>query len=264
MAAGEEMHPPRRESSGGRLVENRGAQFYDVISDPHKRLAHEGQFLLDLMSLAPGRRVLDTAAATGVHAEFLARGGAQVTARDVDRDALEYARAHRANPSVMYEQGDMREAAGGPFDLVICMGNSLSMLPAREDVARALRAMAAQAAPRGVAFVHVINYAGIEEGAPRQKVARKALADGEIVVVKDMVPTGRGGPVLVSFSYFLKTGDSWQAWGEQATLQNLSRECLEYAAGEAGFAIEGEYGDYDCSPYDAATSPDLLVVLRKR
>ena len=157
----------------------------------------------------------------------------------------------------------MRNAVGGPFDLVVVMGNSLSMLPTREDVKKTLRAFFAELAPGGAAFVHVVNYRGIEEGLPKHKVARKALSDGEVVVVKNMIPTGKGAPVLVAFGYFLRRGEAWEAWGSESTLQNIGREFLEEAAREAGFEVEGEYGDYDRSPYDETRSPDLLLVLRK-
>ncbi len=245
------------------MTVERSAEFYDVISDPARRLAHEGPFLLWLLSEAPGDRVLDVATATGAHAAFLAENGAVVTARDIDEDALIYAERHRGRAGLTFETGDMREARGGPFDLVVCMGNSLSMLPACEDVERTLAAISAQLAPGGAAFVHVVNYAALEAKGPRQKVARRGLADGEVVIVKDMVPAGPGAPVLVSFAFFRRRGDEWETSGGQSTLLNLGREYLEYAAGKAGLRVVGEYGDYDRSAWDAAGSPDLLLVMRR-
>ena len=77
------------------MSEKRDSGGYDVISDPSKRLAHEGGLLLQLLSRAPGNRVLDTACATGAHAHFFAENGAVVTARDINEESIQYARENR-------------------------------------------------------------------------------------------------------------------------------------------------------------------------
>lgn len=236
---------------------------YDIISNPGKRLAHEGDFLLWLLELAPGRRVLDMAAATGVHAEFLASHGAEITARDIDEEAIMYARANRAADRIVYEVHDLLEPAGGPFDLVILMGNTLSLLDCEEDVPRAFEAAHRQLSPGGVFFVHVVNYAALEAGGPRHKVARDESQGVVRVIVKNMVPLGGGGPALVSFSRFQRTGGVWETGASQSVLLNLRRSFLEEAAAGAPFEIHGVYGDYDRSPLEEASSPELLFVLRK-
>jgi SAM-dependent methyltransferase len=238
------------------------ARYYDIISDPGKRLAHEGQFLLWLLERAPGGRVVDTACGTGVQAEFLARHGAVVTARDIDRDMIEYACERRPHRGVTYEVADMTKASGGPFDLAICMGNSLSMLPSGDAVATAVGLMGGTLAPGGVAFLHVLNYAAVTSRPPAQKVARQRSDSGEIVVVKDMVPA-EGAGLLVSFSYFERRGSVWHTAGEQAALLDLKRDWLVAAGEKAGLSLEGEFGDYDSRPFEAESSVDLLLVFRK-
>lgn len=244
------------------MAEEKSAYAYDVISDPSKRLAHEGEFLLWLLSTALGGRVLDMACATGVHAEFMARHGAAVTARDVDEDAVCYAGEKRPHANVTYEVHDLRVAKGGPFDLIMVMGNTLSLLGGIEDVERAFLAVSGMLAPRGVAFAHVVNYAALEAGGPRQKVARKTTQGLDLVVVKDMVPSGEGGPALVSLSYFERKGEVWRTWGSRSVLLNLRKSALIEAAAGAGLAVETVYGDYDRSGFDEKRSPDLLLVLR--
>jgi 2-polyprenyl-3-methyl-5-hydroxy-6-metoxy-1,4-benzoquinol methylase len=82
--------------------------YYDIISDPVKRLAHEGEFLLWLLEKAPGPRALDMACGTGVQALFLAGHGARLTARDIDEDMISYARSIRPHDRITYEVADMR------------------------------------------------------------------------------------------------------------------------------------------------------------
>ncbi len=245
------------------MPEENDAGSYDIISDPAKRLAHEGGFLLWLLSIAPGKRVLDMAAATGVHARFLAENGAEVTARDIDSDSIEYARTHRAYPRITWQVQDLREPLDGPFDLVIVMGNTLCLLDTLEDVKKGLAAAARMVAPGGVFFAHVVNYAGLEAAGPRQKVARLASEGIDRIIVKDMVPTGGGGPALVAFSHFELEDGVWRTWGSQSVLLNLRKDTLERLIERAGLRVEGVYGDYDRSPFDENTSPDLLFVARK-
>lgn len=237
-------------------------EYYDIISDPAVRLAHEGEFLLRLLREAPGPRVLDAACGTGVHAEFLAKNGAVVTARDIDHGMLEYARAKRPHENVMYEKGDMRQAAGGPFDLVIIIGNSLSMLPSFDDVRRTVAAVDVSLRPGGIALLHVINYARFRQAGAQQKVARRAVPGGEAVVVKDMVPA-EGAGALVSFSYFARSGEGWRSSGHQSVLLELAPAIIEEAAAACGLAVEGRFGDYDRSPFNVRRSPDLLLLLHK-
>jgi len=237
-------------------------EFYDVISDPRKRLAHEGGFLKWLLETAPGGRVLDMACGTGVQAEFLARNGALVTARDIDDRMIDRARADRAHERITYEVHDMREPSGGPFDLAIVMGNSISLAGGYDGAARALCAMSAMLSPRGAGFVQVVNYAALRAGGARHKVARKKTRGGEIVIVKDMVPA-EGAGALVSFAYFSRKNQEWQTSGSQSALPDLSAGGLGEIVRSAGLLVEAQFGDYDRSPYDEDRSPDLLLVLRK-
>ncbi|MHC4715041.1 MAG: class I SAM-dependent methyltransferase [Planctomycetota bacterium] len=293
---------------------------YDIISDPAKRLEHEGDFLLWLLSIAPkhgdvtrspspaadvppeaagppdsapenrdwlraqsaGRRmpvpdlprnarppapvpvrVLDMATATGVHAFFLAENGAEVTARDLKEESIDYARAHRSHPRISYEVHDLREARGGPFDLVVVMGNTLCLLESAADVEKGLAAARQSLAPGGVLFAHVVNYAAVEATGPRQKVRRLSTQGVDKIIVKDMVPTGENAPVLVAFSHFEFKDGAWRTWGSQAVLLNLRRENLGAMIEAAGFEIEGIFGDYDRSAFEEKRSPDLLFVARK-
>ncbi len=241
----------------------RSPDLYDIISDPAKRLAHEGEFLKRLLARAPGRRVLDMSCATGVHAEFLATQGAEVTARDISAEAVETARAARPHERITYEIADMREPRGGPFDLCITMGNTLSLVGEYPDVLRSLSAVREMMSPAALGFVHVVNYHALEREGARHKVARRETADGEIVIVKSMT-AAKGAGALVSFSYFERKGGQWEVNGSQSVLLDLRREKLLTLVDEAGLAVEEEYGDYDLSAFVADKSPDLLLVLKRK
>ena len=106
------------------------AEYYEVLSDSEARLRREGPFLAECLERAPGRRVLDVACGTGLHAEFFANLGAEVAALDLSAEMIAHARERRPHPAIHYAAGDMREPPTGPWDLAVCLGNSLSLLEA--------------------------------------------------------------------------------------------------------------------------------------
>lgn len=245
------------------MEERHDPSHYDVISDPGKRLAHEGAFLRWLLELAPGKRVLDMASATGVHALFMAENGAEVTARDINEGSIDFARANRPHPNLTYEIHDLREPRGGPFDLVVVMGNTLSLLETTNDVSRALQAVRSMLSDNGFVFAHVVNYARLAAEGPRHKVARGEAGGRLRIVVKNMIPAPEGGAgagALVSFSNFEFADGVWQAWGSQAVLLNLTRDSLVKAFAGAGLEVRHVFGDYDRSEYSPRESPDVLIV----
>lgn len=250
----------------GKMEERHDPSHYDIISDPGKRLAHEGAFLRWLLERAPGKRVLDMACATGVHALFMAENGAEVTARDIKEDSIDFARANRAHPNLTYEIHDLREPRGGPFDLVVVMGNTLSLLETTEDVSRALQAVGGMLSDNGLIFAQVVNYTKLAEEGPRHKVARsEGEGGGKVrIVVKNMIPaTGGGAGAFVSFSNFELQDGVWQAWGSQAVLLKVTRDSLVEAFAGAGLAVKHVFGDYDRSEYSPHESPDVIVVAAK-
>ena len=111
------------------------AAFYDVLFDAEARTKREAPFLRAVLEKAPGGRVVDIACGTGFHARLLAELGATVDAFDLSEAMIERARRVRPHECVRYAAGDMRHVAGGPWDLAVCLGSSLSLLPGHGAVA---------------------------------------------------------------------------------------------------------------------------------
>jgi SAM-dependent methyltransferase len=92
-----------------------------------KGTQHEVDFLLELLNLSPGSRVLDVGCGPGRHAVMLAQAGMNVTGVDVSRRFLDIAadRARRERVGASFFQVDARQM---PFDdefdavISICQG----------------------------------------------------------------------------------------------------------------------------------------------
>jgi SAM-dependent methyltransferase len=132
------------------------APFYDIYTAGY---AHD-RWLAELEALAlgcglSGRRVLDVACGTGKSFEPLARRGYDITACDLSPTMVAIAR-DKAPPNAHVFVADMRDLpALGSFDLITCLDDSVNYLLTEEDLADALRSMAAVLAPEGLLIFDV-------------------------------------------------------------------------------------------------------------
>lgn len=215
-----------------------------------------------LFEEAPGRGVLDLACGTGLHALFLAEAGAAVTAFDLSGPMIDYARRVRPHPHIQYRVGDMRRIECGPYDLALCLGNSLSLIHAEEDLEAVFSGLRAALRPNGLCLVQLLNYAAASAQLPRHRIER-ATADGEpVVAVKNLVPDG--AHTLLTLSFFVGAGPERTAISETTVLRNWSGEEIGAAAARHGLAVRETFGAFDGSPYQPVNSPDLLMLFVRK
>jgi glycine/sarcosine N-methyltransferase len=237
------------------------AAFYDTLFDAETRLQGEGSFLEKVLQQAPGSRVADLACGTGPHALFFAELGAEVDAFDLSEDMIAHAAALRSHPRIAWRQGDMTELEGGPWDLAVCLGNSISLLPDRDAVAETLRHTAAHLNPGGLFLIQILNYKK-NTGEPSHKVVRKKNARGiEVTAVKSLVP--ERDRTLLSLAFYARQENAWESLAESAVLLHLRREELTEMAEKTGLETAAVYGGFDESRFDPPSSPDLIMIFRK-
>ena len=237
------------------------AAYYEVLSDSESRLRREGPFLKERLDQAPGMRVVDLACGTGLHARFFADLGAQVSAIDLSPEMIRFAREHRGHPAIRYAVGDMRALRGGPWDLAVCLGNSLSLLGFRKAVDTALEAVSSSLAPGGLFVVQVLNYAAAAAQRPRHRVERKTRGDAEIIAVKNLVP--HGDRTLLSVTFHTIRNGEHESVTDTAVLLHLDQEAILESAALAALEVYSVYGGFDGSAYQPGLSSDLVVILRK-
>jgi len=235
-----------------------GGWYYDVLAGGRKRLEREGPLLLECLEQAPGRRVADLACGTGLHALFMAEAGAHVTALDSSPDMIAYAREHRSHPSITHGVGDMRTLGGGPWDLVLCLGNSLSLLFSEEDLAKVFQGVADALAPGGLFLAQILNYEAPSAKGPRHRVERHRVGEEDVVAVKSLVPDGER--TLLSIVFHVTHEGRVQSVTDTAVLRHWMLTDLREAAQSAGLRVDAEYGAFDGTPFEPCRSPDLIVI----
>ena len=160
------------------------ADVYDFLV-PEALLSPEGSaaaFALVLAELEPGARVLDCACGTGTLAAGIALRGFDVRASDAAPQMVARTRAR----GVAAEVRRWEELEGGPFDAVLCVGNSLTHA---EDRVAALSGMRRVARDRALLAVTSRNWerpqeAGEEvvERGGRRATIRRSWVPGALVV----------------------------------------------------------------------------------
>ena len=116
------------------------AEVYDFLV-PEALLTPEGSaaaFEVVIAELEPGARVLDCACGTGTLAAGLALRGFDVSASDASPDMVARTRAL----GVRAEVRRWEELDGGPFDAVLCVGNSITHAQDRRAALAGMRGVA--------------------------------------------------------------------------------------------------------------------------
>lgn len=239
-----------------------GARFYEAFSNPCGRLEREGPLLLRLFKASENKCVLDLACGTGIHAHYLAEHGATVCACDCSPEMIAIAGENRPHANIDYQIRDMREPLGGPYGLILCIGNSLSLLKNDTDLKAALARVHDALAPDGHFFLQILNYASPTHQQARCRVEDQHVGKARVVAVKCLAP--RDNQTYLTLNYFIHDGEETETLSESTILQNRSRDTITEALETAGFNDLKTFGTFDEQPYDEARSGDLLIVARKK
>jgi SAM-dependent methyltransferase len=131
-------------------------------------------------TLSPGNPVLDCSCGIGADAMALARTGLAVTASDGSQSMVDEARrrSQRYGITLPVSQSrwqDLPDRVPGPFDLVLCLGNSIVHTATRANRVAALEGMRKVLSPAGTLIVDSRNWELLYETRPRIVPARQVI-----------------------------------------------------------------------------------------
>jgi SAM-dependent methyltransferase len=251
---------------------------YDRFVNWPDRLAFELPFIqqqLGKINPAAGQplSILDAACGTGMHALALAQQGYLVTGADLSTGMIERARVNAEAAGVQ-----VRFAAAGfgalaleskgqtsfPFDALLCLGNSLPHLLTRPDLDAALADFAACLKPGGLLLIQNRNFDAVM--AQRQRwmdpqAYQEARREWIFMRFYDFEADG-----LINFNIvtlYWGEADRWVQTIHSSRLRPLMRGELAGALLSANFHEITCYGGMDGSPFDPATSGNLVITAQK-
>jgi len=272
---------------------------YDALSDDYdrfvnweNRLAYEMSFIERTLREADARRVLDVACGTGMHAIEVARRGYKVVGADLSAPMIERARENtstagvevrfvvagfgelaeklalspalnRACPEQSRRVEGVVEGVSGPFDAVLCLGNSLPHALGAGDLSDALADFAAVLSPGGLLLIQIRNFDAVL--ARRERfMGPEAHREGDLewlfVRFYDFNPDG-----TITFNMVVLRRDAEGKWLQQieaTELRPLIYSELIASLTAAGFTEIVCYGDMQGSPFDPESSDNLITVAK--
>ena len=255
---------------------------YDHFVNWPGRLAYELPFLMEQISSTMDKpvgstRILDTATSTGMHAIALAQKGYVTSGVDISEGMINLARknAKSAGVDVFFTTAAFGEAAsraktlpagkGLPFDVVLCLGNSLPHVDGEVDLQDALDDFSSCLRPGGLLILQNRNFDSVISTKDRWMEPQSySDANGEKIYVRfyDFLPDGH-----IQFNILtLKRAPEGQ-WKQSVMgtkLYPISRDVLVQSLETAGFCRIQLYGALANTPFDSKTSGNLVVTAIKQ
>ena len=262
---------------------DRQAALYEVMNDWPSRLSFELPLIQRALEQSRARAVLDVACGGGHHAIALAHQGYAVSGADISAEMLGLARrnAVEAGVSVHFEQSsfaDLGARFDQAFDALLCLGNSLPHVLTEAEQLTALTAMHDRLQTGGVLVLQNLNYNLRWKNRPRFFALNSATFDDHPVLMWRMADYHDPGtrvpgmveicpePGLITFhiaTFEQSASGAWQV-NVKSTLQRplFSADLRRWLA-QVGFQNIATFGGMDASPFDADSSPDLVVCARR-
>jgi len=262
---------------------------YDALSDDYdrfvnweNRLAYEMPFIERTLREADACRVLDVACGTGMHAIELARRGYKVVGADLSAAMIEGARVNADSAGVeacfvVAGFGELAEnlalspalspveGAGGLFDAVLCLGNSLPHVLSASDLSEVLADFAAVLCPGGLLLIQNRNFDAVLARRERfmgPEAHREGDREWLFVRFYDFNPDG-----TITFNMVVLRRDADGKWSQQVEateLRPLIYSELIVSLTAASLTDIICYGDMQGAPFDPDRSPNLVVTARLR
>jgi 2-polyprenyl-3-methyl-5-hydroxy-6-metoxy-1,4-benzoquinol methylase len=236
------------------------ADDYDAVTGAAGRRQAAQAMLAELRRRHPLDSVLDVACGNGMHAMMLAEMGVAVSAADISEAMLDQARRRAADAglAVRWVQAPMQEIAShveGPFDAILCLGNSLPHLLDAHQLTRTLAGFAKLLAPRGVVVLGLLNYARVLARQERI-VGVTRQGDTQYVRFYDFLAD------VVRFNVLKLT---WSAEGcrhdlADTLLRPYTRDEIAAACRQARLDRIDCYAGPDFDNFDEQTSDTLMVI----
>jgi SAM-dependent methyltransferase len=238
------------------------ARWYDLGINWDARLAREIPVLCEVFGPPGEFGLLDAGCGPGRHLVGLAARGYRMTGLDLSPEMLDVAREHAASAGVdvalvAASFTDVAKA-GGPFDGVYCLGNSLAAGGSAAAAEQAFSAMAEGLRPGGRFFVQILNFEKLRNENPRVRGPR-VRREGSFEYVSNRVFHFDGNQVEITNITSWNDG-GWKNFAQRGSLYAISREEIEQWCAAAGLVVDEMIGGYDRAAFDVDVSNDLIVV----
>lgn len=226
----------------------------------HRDCHHAGREVLQMIEwlrLPQGAKVLDLCCGMGRHSFAMADFGYEVTGLDLSEILLAEAKNRDRSNRVRWLQGDMRRIPLPcvRFDAVVNLFTSFGYFDEDKENRKVLLEIERLLLPGGKWIVDFLN----PDAVVSNLVPYSERRDGS-VTIKEARAVENG--IVKKQIAVLEPDNEPRSYTEQVKLYKLPD--FERMLSGTSLVVSQIYGDYSGSPYQAATSPRLILVGKKR
>ena len=237
------------------------------------RIQREAPLLLRVLGSGPSKRILDLGSGPGDHARWLATESFEVVGVDASEAMLDMAAEESVPENVRFVFGDFRDLPAlvdGTFGGAICLGNALPHLREENDLRAVATGLAAVLSPGAPVVLQILNYDRIaatgERHLPLNFRDDPDGGPGEVIYLRAMTMQGRSRVLFYPTTLRLVPG----ADPPIEVISSREIELRAWSVGDlatifsaAGIEQDEVFGGYDGSPFEAASSRDLIWIGRR-
>ena len=243
---------------------------YDNTIDWDSRLKREMPFILSLLENVENPRVLDIACGSGRHSVALASHGAEVVGVDYSRSMIQAAEKHAADANVapefiVGEMESVKKTVEGPFDLVICLGNSLALTNDINSVKQVVKDIFSLLGDGGSFVAQVLNFEEIHWTGFRTFPSKVGLlSNGEEITFSRLFEhTDYPFSSTLVMSAFRKEGESWISEVSTQKVLNLKHDQMKTILEETGFSSSEIFSNYERGEIDKKYDRSMVILCQK-
>ncbi len=239
---------------------------YDNTIDWSSRLNREMPFILSSIQKGEDIRALDIACGSGRHAVALAKEGIMVHAIDNSQSMISTAErlAEEQNVGIDFKVGDMRNVSQlyhNKFSLIICLGNSMALLPSMENFSQMLQSIYEMLLDQGVFIFQTLNFEAVEEQGIRFMPSKTGiLPSGEEVTFSRFLDYTQGDTerATLVLSYLVESIDAKPIVQTQDVLR-ITFPFVEKSLSAAGFNDFEVFSDFAKSPFQREFDRNIVI-----
>jgi len=227
-----------------------------AIYDRFSGWSRDRDFYLSLAG-DPPQHILDLGCGTGLLCDAYAAQGHSVTGVDPTPAMLAVARKKPHGGAIEWVQASAQEFRSEQrFDLIIMTGHAFQVMLSDDDVMATLTTMRHHLKPSGRAVFESRNPA--IDWAAEWNGTEEATYEG--VTIRYTTEVLSQGAERVTFEQRYQFPDETLA--SFSELRFLPRQAIEARLTAAGLQVEALFGDWDSSPFDPASSHEMIFVTR--
>jgi 2-polyprenyl-3-methyl-5-hydroxy-6-metoxy-1,4-benzoquinol methylase len=243
---------------------------YDNTIDWESRLKRELPFLISLIKSKQNPRVLDLACGSGRHSISLATQGAEVIGVDASKSMIRAAELNAkergvAPKFIIAEMESIETTVDGPFDLIICLGNSLALVNDIDTLKKVVNQVF-HLLGSGESFVaQVLNFEEIHWTGFRTFPSKTGkLSSGEEITFSRLFEhTDYPYSSTLVMSASRKNGESWVSEVSTQKVLNLKHNQMMAILEEAGFSSVEIFSNYERASFDKKNDRSMVILAVK-